>query len=139
MTDLIAPLQPENPKDLSLYLVTEEDMRICPLCRKDWISVEQDDKIYLTCLPCMISIHVQDPCLGRWTRIEKESCPICRYEDTRVFFRQDGYLKYYCPKCKLIIENVDEKKHDKLIRHEVQQGTRWLPKKDIERIDRENE
>lgn len=128
-----------DPKALKPYIPTEEDLRVCPLCRRNWVKVEEVEKTghaYLSCLYCLISIWVRDPYLGLWTRIEKEECPICRHADTRLFFRSDGYLKFYCPKCKLIMENVDEKKHDALIKKEAKEGTRWLSKLDKERIDR---
>lgn len=139
MSDLIAPI-PEG-QSLNPYIPTEEDFRICPLCRRDWIKIEEseaDGKAYLACMFCMISIWVRDQLLGVWTRVEKEPCPVCAHKETRLFFRSDGYLKYYCPKCKLIIEQVDEKKHDQVIKKEAKEGTRWLPKTEIERIDREN-
>lgn len=120
-----------DPKSLNPYIPTEEDMRICPLCRRDWIKIEETEKTgraFFACMFCMISIWVRDACLGLWTRVEKEPCPVCRNADTRLFFRADGYLKFYCPKCKLIIEQVDEKKHDALMKEEQKKGIRWLPK-----------
>lgn len=136
--ELIAPKLPDDPKELVVYIPTEEDLRVCPLCRRDWIAIEETEKTgraYLACLRCEISIWVRDPLLGRWNNIEKEPCPTCNHTATRVFFRSDGYLKYYCPKCKLVIENVDEKKHDKVMDAEVKAGTRWVPKDVKRRIE----
>lgn len=127
-----------DPKALNPYIPTDEDLRVCPLCRRDWIKVEEEGKtgkFYLACMFCMISIWIRDPYLGLWTRVEKEPCPICNHGETRLFFRQDGYLKYYCPHCKLIIEQVDEGKHDKLMKEEAKKGIRWLPKNEIKRLE----
>ena len=131
MPNLIPDI-PKDPKALVPYVATPEDLRVCPLCRRDWVKIEETEKdghAYLACLYCEISIWVRDVLLGRWNNIEKEPCPVCAHKETRLFFRSDGYVKYYCPKCKLIIENVDEKKHDKVLAAEVKKGVRWMQDK----------
>lgn len=135
MSDLLPPHI--DPKALNPYIPTTEDLRVCPLCRRDWIKIEEegaDGKAYFACLFCEISIWVRDKCLGLWTRVEKEPCVVCGHKETRLFFRSDGYLKMYCPKCKMIVENVDEKKHNKVLTAEVKKGIRWMPKADLKRI-----
>lgn len=130
MSDSLMGNKVPEPNKLPFFVATEEDLRVCPLCRHDWVKVEEtEDKghAYFACFNCEISIWVRDPLLGRWRNIEKEPCPVCTHKDTRVFFRSDGYLKFRCPKCKLTIENVDEKRHDALIKAEEKAGTRWLP------------
>lgn len=127
--DYTAPEVPKTP--VNIGLVSKTDMDHCPLCLKKWVIVEEEGKTgkaYFVCLPCMISIWVNDPLIGQYFRTEPVECPICNHSKTRVFYRSDGYLKYYCPKCKAIIESVDEVKHNKVLAEEVKKGVRWMPK-----------
>lgn len=129
--DFMAPL-PE-PKDKPVkFIPSKTDMEHCPLCLKKWKIVEEVEKTghgYFVCLECEISIKMMDPMVGMYFKMEPVECPVCNHSKTRVFYRSDGYLKYYCPKCKGIIESVDEQKHNKVLRAEVERGVRWMPKK----------
>lgn len=131
MVDFLAPEPPPKDKPVS-FIPTKADMEHCPLCLKKWKIVEEEGAFgngYFACLECEISIKVSDPMVGQYFKIDPVECPVCNHSKTRVFYRSDGYLKYYCPKCKAIIESVDEKKHNKVLKAEVEKGVRWMPKK----------
>jgi phage FluMu protein Com len=100
------------------------------LCLEKWKIYEELDTpqkkgdIYLFCLEDEISIKISDPMLGRWAVIEHEPCPVCGEKIMRMFFRSDEYIKMKCHKCKTVVESVDDKKHEALIRKEEMDGLR---------------
>lgn len=131
MVDFIAP-EPPKKGEITRFIPTKTEMEHCPLCLKKWKIVEEEGKFgsgYFACLPCEISIKVSDPMVGMYFMIDPVECPVCNNSKTRVFYRSDGYLKYSCPKCKGVIESVDENKHNKVLKAEVAKGVRWMPKK----------
>ena len=87
-----------------------EKMKQCPLCLRRWHILEENGKIgkaYFFCNWCKIILWVQDPFIGHYEEFEAVPCPACREPKMRMFCRADGYIKFYCPKCKTTIENED--------------------------------
>lgn len=126
----ILPPEPPKPGQLIRQIPTKHEMEHCPICLKKWKTVQLEGRQFFVCQNsyCMIQIWIGDPFLGMYFLLQPEPCPVCTNEKTRVFYRQDGYLKLYCPKCKLIIENVDPEKHQAVIEAEAKKrNTRWLP------------
>lgn len=118
-----------KPQEIDAFIPTKADMSHCPLCKEKFITYEEPGKlgkVFFVCVKpkCMISIWVRDPMLGRWGRVESESCPVCSEKNMRLFFRSDGYIKMVCGKCGCAIENVDDKKHAALMKAEEAKGER---------------
>ncbi len=78
----------------------------CPLCKRTFEKLTNLGQDFFVCLPCMISINVKDPCVHLWKEyIPKEDkdivCVNVRCgEAMNFFFRSDGFMKAFCPKCK---------------------------------------
>ncbi len=86
----------------------------CPLCDKTFEKIKYEGQEFFVCLPCFISINVNDPSVHLWKGYTPEEekeliCinPKCE-EAVRFFFRADGFMKTYCPRCKstLATENL---------------------------------
>ncbi len=86
----------------------------CPLCKRTFLKITNLGQEFFVCLPCMISISVDDMCVHLWKdyRPEEEKDIVCINEKCgetmRFFFRSDGFMKAFCPKCKssLATENL---------------------------------
>ena len=129
-----------DAKSIDGFIPSKADMEFCPLCDERFTLYEEPTKlgkVMFVCLGknCMIRIWVRDPMLGRWRRVESESCPICSEKNMRIFFRSDGYIKLLCRKCGYACETVDEEIHDAILRHEVEQGKRIMFRKPKEPTD----
>lgn len=128
MTDFIPPPLP-TPDQADIFVPDGIDATHCPLCLGKWTLVEEeekDGKAYFACFKstCLISIWVRDPMLGKYFNYDKIPCAVCG-KDMRLFFRSDQYMKCYCPGCKVVVEHVDEKKHQLMVEEEVRRGIRW--------------
>ncbi len=86
----------------------------CPLCKRTFKKITHLGEDYFVCLPCTISINVKDPSVYLWESYvpaeEKEIMCVNEKcgEAMNFFFRSDGFMKAYCPKCKssLATENL---------------------------------
>ena len=128
----------QTPKipNLDSFVPEKSDLEYCPLCLKKWRLYEEPGKtgkVYLFCVDDLISIWIRDPMLGRWKNVEKEQCPVCSEKEMRLFFRSDEYIKMKCHKCGCVIENVDNDKHEKLIKEEEAKGKRKIVKPEKEK------
>ncbi len=78
----------------------------CPLCKKTFEKMTNEGETFFVCLHCMVSINVNDPCVHLWADYvpteEREIICINKKcgEAMNFFFRQDGFMKAYCPRCK---------------------------------------
>lgn len=120
------------------FIPDKADLNHCPLCLKKWTMYEEPGntgKVYFCCTNswCMISIWIRDAMLGMWHDPASEKIPCLNCGDPmRVFFRSDQYMKCYCPKCKIVIENIqNEDKHNAIMAKEEADGKlqRVKPKK----------
>ncbi len=86
----------------------------CPLCKRTFEKITHLGEDFFVCFPCMISINVKDPSVHLWAdyKPEEEKEIMCINEKCgeamNFFFRSDGFMKAFCPKCKstLATENL---------------------------------
>lgn len=77
----------------------------CPLCKKAFIKVPYKGVWFYMCKFCEIFINVDDPCIHAWASYVPEEekdilCPAKKCDaEMRFFFRSDGFMKAYCPRC----------------------------------------
>ena len=69
----------------------------CPLCDKRMREIYHGPHRFFVCLEteCMISINANDPCINRWSLIEKPKCQLCG-NPMRVFVRKDKVVIMQC-------------------------------------------
>ncbi len=81
----------------------------CPLCKRTFEKMKNMGEEFFVCLVCMISINVKDPSVHLWADYVPEEdreiqCINSKCgEEMRFFFRADGFMKAFCPKCKSTI------------------------------------
>ncbi len=86
----------------------------CPLYKRTFLKLTNLGRVFFVCIPCMISINVNDPSVHLWAdykpEVEKDIECINNKcgESMNFFFRADGFMKAFCPKCKstLATENL---------------------------------
>ncbi len=84
----------------------------CPLCKRTFEKITYLGNVFFVCLPCTISINVNDPNIDVWDSYKPEDKEIMCVnqkcgEPMNFFFRSDGYMKAFCPKCKSSIETEE--------------------------------
>ncbi len=85
----------------------------CPLCKKTFKKMTYLKETFFVCLFCLVSINVKDPSVHLWEDYipETEKEIICINErcgeQMNFFFRADGYMKAFCPKCKSSLETEE--------------------------------
>ncbi len=81
----------------------------CPLCKRTFEKLTYLGNVFFVCLPCMVSINVNDPCVHMWADYSPEDDKeiVCINEkcgeQMYFFFRSDGFMKAFCRKCKSTI------------------------------------
>ncbi len=95
----------------------------CPLCLKPFKLVKFVRDFYV-CEICAIATRTNDKWVGHWEQAAREEqaetreyirCvnPKCGDHEMRLFCREDGFVKTYCPKCGATISNEDIPYDDK--------------------------
>ena len=95
-----------------------QKLKQCPLCDRKWHILEEKGKTgkcYFFCNYCMIILWVRDMFLNKWDEFDPVPCAVCGNTPMKFFCREDGYCKWYCPKCKATIENYDPDIHGKAL------------------------
>ncbi len=78
----------------------------CPLCKKEFERITNFGEVFFVCFSCMVSINVKDPCVHMWDSYEPTEksdiiCPNVKCgAPMNFFFRGDGFMKGFCPRCK---------------------------------------
>ena len=82
----------------------------CPLCEREMkeqmvMYGQMRAKAYI-CQPCKIYTFSFDPAFNKWRDSDKKiPCPHCQHDEVKWFSRHvDNYIKFICPKCKVIGE-----------------------------------
>jgi ssDNA-binding Zn-finger/Zn-ribbon topoisomerase 1 len=82
----------------------------CPLCEEKMSKRRMSNGLKVfdlyMCKPCNIFTYPFDPAFDKWRDTDKKiPCPRCDFPEVKWFLRQmDSYLKFVCPKCKVIGE-----------------------------------
>lgn len=82
----------------------------CPLCEREMtempIMYGQMKTRAVICRPCNIFTFRFDPAFDKWRDTDlKIPCPHCHHPEVKWFLRYvDQYLKFICPKCKVVGE-----------------------------------
>jgi len=103
-----------------------EKMKQCPLCLRKWHIIEErgkQGKAYFACDWCKIILWVRDVFIGHYDEFDPVPCATCGEPKMRFFCREDLYCKWYCPKCKTVIEHYDPDLHPRVVEMKKRLGS----------------